>query len=196
MATLGLILPWMPRLKTLDLFSNGVVAGMHALFEGLGHGAAPSLCYLNCAESDFGPAAAETLAAALRRGAMPKLEELYLGENGITNESVAILAPVLKKLAALKLVDLGMNDIADEGVASLLDNLGKDDFKTLKGLYLDGNILSDKSCATVVAALKAGALPAIEALCHPEYDDVFSEYASAEACEAVDAALEQRSQQH
>ena len=52
---------------------------------------------------------------------------------------MAALAPALKKLLALGTLDLGLNHIGDEGVASLLHNLGKDDFKALEHLYLDGN---------------------------------------------------------
>ena len=56
--------------------------------------------------------------------------------------------------------------------------------------------MTDKGCATLVAALKAGALPAIEALCHPDEEDMISAgisaLASEEACLAVNEALQQR----
>ena len=104
------------------------------------------------------------------------------------------LAALLRKLPALKELLLGNCGIRDEGVASLVDNLGKDDFKALKDLYLDANALTDVGCATVVTALKRGALPAIEALCHPDADDdaLFSVAASEKACAAVNEAFEQR----
>jgi len=194
MATLGLILPWMPSLKKLYLYINKLGdAGMQALCKGLGRGAALSLRYLVCGGNDFGPAGAEALAAALSRGAMPILETLELGDNFIGNQGVAALAPALKKLPALDYLDLGVCGIGDEGVASLLDNLGKDDFKVLEKLYLDNNQITDKGCATLVTALKAGALPAIEALCYPgTADESFSDEASKEACVAVNEALRQR----
>ena len=192
MVTLGLILPWMPRLKTLVLYNDNFAdAGVKALCEGLGRGAAPSLCSLDLNLNRLGPAAAEAIAAALSWGAMPQLEELRLGENVIGDQGVAALAAALKKLPALRHLDLGVNNIGDEGVASLLDNLGKDDFKVLGGLYLDGNELTEKSCATVVAALKAGALPTIRALYLASEE---SSEAMSEACAAVGAALNQRAQ--
>ena len=52
-------------------------------------------------------------------------------------------------------------------------------------------MITDKGCGTVVSALKAGALPAIKALCLPGCE-VFSSHASEEACAAVNAALQQR----
>ena len=194
LATLGLIMPWMPSLKELNFdFSRVGDTGMHEICGGLGRGAAPSLRQLACGDNQFGAAGAEALAAALRRGAMPKLAELHLGENVIGDQGVAALAPALKKLPALFHLDLGVCGIGDAGVASLFHNLGKDDFKLLEKLYLDANGLTDKGCATVVTALKAGALPAIRALRYPGSDDErISEFASEEACAAVDAALQQR----
>jgi len=195
LATLGLILPWMPRLKKLVLYNNNFSnAGAQALCEGLGQGAAPSLRHLDLGNNNFGPSGAEAISAAFIRGAMPKLDELYLSQNGIGKRGIASLAPALKRLPALNRLDLGTNEIGDEGVASLLDNVGKDDFKALETLYLDDNMLTDKGCAAVLAALKGGALPAIEALYHPDEADVISVHASEEACAAVDAALIQRYQ--
>ena len=95
---------------------HGMQGGMLALFEGLGPGAAPSLCNLSCGNNTFGPAGAQAISAAISRGAMPKLENLRLDESDIDNQDVAALAPALKKLLALKCLDLGNNRIGDEGV--------------------------------------------------------------------------------
>ena len=190
-ATLGMILRTngLPKLRYLDLSHNQFGdAGAQALFDGLGPGSLPSLRSLNISGNNIRPAGVEALVTALSSGAMPKLEELYLCENVIGNQGVAALAPALKKLPALKVLDLGNDGIGDEGLASLLDNLGKDDFKKLTRLYLDGNLLTDKGCATIVAALKAGALPALKA-CELISDEM---HASEEACAAVKAALQQR----
>ena len=198
-ATLGMILQTngLPRLLQLYLGTNGLGdAAMQALCGGLGRGAAPSLRVLGLADNKFGPAGAEALAAALGRGAMPKLAALHLQGNPIGNKGVAALAAPLRKMPALNHLFLVSCEIGDEGVASLVDNLGKDDFKALTMLWLDGNKITDAGCAKLVAALNAGALPAIKDLYFQ--DDVdddepgISEHASEEACAAVDAALQKR----
>ena len=93
MPTLAMLLPWMPRLEELQLGSNKEVgdAGLQALFEGLGHGALPSLRILALCEIQLGPAGAEVLAAALRRGAMRNVEMMQLSHNRLGNQGVASL---------------------------------------------------------------------------------------------------------
>ena len=172
-------------------------AGMQALCDGLDRGAAPSLRFLGLSMNNFGPAGAEALAAALSRGAMPKLERLLLDHNPIGNQGVAALAAPLRKMPALTELALYSCEINDEGVASLVDHLGKDDFKALKRLALDGNEITDVGCAKLVAALSAGALPAIEEFVRGPYPDdedvqVLSERASEEALAAVESALRTR----
>jgi len=195
MATLATILPWMPTLTRLNLSGNYFGdEGLQFLVESLGRGAVPSLKTLELTAVEFGPVGAEALAAALRMGALPKLETLCTSNNKLGTQGVISLAPALKKLPALLHLDLGECGIGDEGVSSLLDNLGKDEFKVLEKLYLDGNLLTDKGCATVVAALKAGPLPAIEEFYHPDEASMITEHASEEACAAVDAALQKRLQ--
>ena len=192
MATLATILPWMPTLTLLDLDSDSFGdEGLQFLVEGLGRGAVPSLTSLDLSAVDFGPVGAEALAAALRMGALPNLEILYLSNNKM-GKGVASLAPALKKLPALRRLDLGATEIDDEGISSLLDNLGKDEFKALNELHIDGNWLTDKGCATVVAALRADALPAIEEFYNPDDASMITEHASEEACAAVDEALQKR----
>ena len=162
MATLAMILHTngLPRLHDLYVDKNGFGdAGMQALCEGLGPGAAPSLRRLKLDGNDIGPVGAEALAAALRRGVMPKVEKLYLSYNSIVGQGIAALAAPLRKLPLLKILGLVNCKLGDEGVASLFDNLGKDDFKALQFLYLDHNALTETICATLVAAINADALP-------------------------------------
>ena len=145
-ATLGMILRTngLPRMKEVYLRSNGLGdAAMQALYEGLGRGAAPSLRFLSLAYNKFGPAGAEALAAALGRGAMPKIEILCLYHNPIGNRGVAALAAPLRKMPALNQLFLNNCKIGDEGVASLVDSLGKDDFKKCTRLDLDYNKITD-----------------------------------------------------
>jgi len=191
MATLGMILQTngLPCLRDLFLNSSGLGdAGLQALFEGLGHGAAPSLRILGLSDNNFGPAGAEALAAALRRGAMPKLELVGISDNPIGNQGVAALAAPLRKMPALKTLSLRHCEIGDEGVASLVDNLGKDDFKTLKELWLNDNKITDAGVAKLLAALDAGGLPK---LVH-HYYLLQDNPASAVAVEAVKHALAKR----
>jgi len=183
----------LPRLQHLYLGLNGFGdAGMQALCKGLGRGTAPSLRTLSLARNNFGPAGAEALAAALPRGAMPKLEWLGLAENPIGNRGMAALAAPLRKLPALNLLVLDDCEIGDEGVASLVDNLGKDDFKKLERLYLYGNKITDAGAVKLLAALDAGGLPKL--VNDMWKGDLLKDNpVSAVAVEAVKAALAKRS---
>ena len=191
LATLGMLLPkWLPRLRRLGLegYEFGDV-GLRAICAGLGPGAAPSLNHLNLAGNKFGPVGAEALAAALRRGAMPKLEELYISSNPISNQGATALALPLRTRPLLKELLLHGCAIGDEGVASLVADLGKDDFKKLEVLYLYRNEMTDAGCATLIAALKSGAMPNLEA---GELAAEDNDAASDEAVRAVDEALDAR----
>ena len=190
MATLGMILctNGLPRLKMIDLGVNGFGdAGMLALCEGLGQGAAPSLYQLRIGFNEVGPAGAEALAAALRRGAWPRLETLELYHNPVGNQGVTALATSLRNLR-LKELNLVNCKIGDEGVTSLLADLGKDDFKKLEKLYLAKNNITDAGVAKLLAALDAGGLPK---LVH-HYYLLQDNPASAVAVEAVKHALAKR----
>ena len=197
MATLGMILRTngLPCLRHLQLGGRSDFgdASMQALCEGLDRGAVPSLIDLSLPSNKFGPAGAEALAAALGRGAMPKLQSLCAYNNPIGDLGVAALVSPLRKMPALQKVDMAHCGIGDDGVASLVANLGKDDFKALKQLELEGNLgITDVGCAKLIAALKAGALPALEGLFDIDDADRISDHASEAACAAVDAALEKR----
>ena len=160
MATLGMLLPFMPTLTQLALNHNDMGdAGVKTLCECLGHGNTPSLSYLDLGNNQFGPLGAEALAAALRRGAMPKLEQLALSSNLLGNQGVAALALALRKLPVLKRLDLSACKFGDQDVASLLDNLAKDDFKALEILVIVANNVTDVGCAKLVAAINGGRMP-------------------------------------
>jgi len=191
MATLGMLLKWLPRLHKLILDANYFEdAGMEALCEGLGPGSCPSLSTLTFVGVNFGPLGAEALAAALRRGAMPTLEVLCLGYNPIGNQGVASLAAPLRKLPLLTTLYVSHCEIGDVGMASLVDNLGKDDFKALNHLWMHSNKITDAGVARLLAALDAGGMPKLVV------NDpclLVANPASAVAVEAVKAALVKRS---
>ena len=80
---------------------------------------------------------------------------------------MAALAAPLRKLIALGSLYLGNCEIGDEGVASLVNDLGKDDFKALLVLFLPCNKITDVGCATLVRvrdAPNSNALPKLDAL--------------------------------
>jgi len=188
MATLGMILRTngLPCLREIYLGGNGFHdAAMQALCEGLDRGCAPSLRGLSLTINQFGPAGAEALAAALGRGAMPKLEEMFFGNNPqLGNPGIAVMAPVLRKCPALVTLSCWAAGIDDEGVVSLVDNLGKDEFKKLEELDLDYNEVTDVGCAKLVSAIKARAMPCLRRV-HLNTNEMVSE----EAYEALRDAL-------
>ena len=178
MPTLGMILRTngLPKLQGLIICGIGSeVMGMQALFEGFRLGGATSLKELGLEINGFGPAGAEALAAALCGGAVPKLELLFLGSNTIGGQGVTALAAPLRKLPALRELQLSQTELDDDGVASLFANLGKDDFKALERIALDSvfgqgharNKLGEKSYATLTSVLDEGAMPKLENLVLP-----------------------------
>ena len=164
MATFGMILRTngLPQLQLLNLYENKLDdTAMHNLCGGLGFCALSSLRYFNVAHNVFGPEGAEDFAAALRRGAMPKLQNCLIYGNRFGNEGLSALAQPLRKLTELtSLLLFGACGIGDEGVASLVDNLDKDDFPSLEELTMHGNSkITSAGNAKIVAAVEAGGLP-------------------------------------
>ena len=190
MATLGMILrtTGLPRLRELRVQVNRFgTAGMQALCEGLGRGSALALRILSLSLNGIGPVGAEALAAALSRGAMAKLEELWLSNNPIGNQGVAALAAPLRKLPALKILTLICCKLDDDGVASLVANLGKDDFRQLERLWLANNKITDAGCATLSRALDDGVCPALQRL--PLVSNPASEAAQQAVRDALSRAI-------
>ena len=158
---------------------------------GAGRGRAAGRDLLDIFGMHVGDAGASALAAALDRGALPRLESLALGNAAIGDAALAALAPALRRRPALEDLYLYDNPFGDEGLAALVappppagtPPPPAGGLKKLKRLDLRGTQITDAGCATLAAALDSGALPALEQL---ELDDI---PASAAAKEAVDAAL-------
>ena len=111
----------------------------------------------------------------------------------IGDAALAALAPALRRRPALESLRLWRNPFGDEGLAALLappplaagsPPPPAGGLKKLKVLDLDRTEITDAGCATLVAALDSGALPALKEL---ELDGI---PASHEAQEAVRAARE------
>jgi len=166
MATLGVIVRTngLPRLEHLDLNNVSLGdTGMQSLCEGLGCGSLPMLRSLLLVRYGLLPAGAEALAAALRRRALPKLEILDLSSNAIGDLGVAALAAPLRKLPLLKTMFVNNCQVTDEGLASLVAGVGKDDFKELEKLGLRLNRLTSASQDLIDSITAGGALSGLTA---------------------------------
>jgi hypothetical protein len=121
----------------------------------------------------MGVAGASALAAALGRGALPRLKALYLINTAIGDAGLVALAPALRRRPALEHLHLYGNHFGDEGLAALLapppPPAGALPPPTgvltkLKVLDLGRTQITDAGCAALAAALDSGALPALEEL--------------------------------
>ena len=176
LATLGSLLPALQRLALDDCSGSaalsGELSGARRLAEGLVAGALPALKWLEICDMHVGEAGAWALAAALDRGAMPRLKGLFLVNDNIGDAALAALAPALRRRPALLLLKLLGNPLGDEGLAALVappppagtPPPPAGGLKKLKVLSLNNTQVSDVGCATLVAALDSGALPALHTL--------------------------------
>ena len=80
LATLGKLIPVLPALERLELLEDSDSAGPDGgqLVEGLGVGALPAVTYFDLDNVCVGDAGASALAAALDRGALPRLQSFGL----------------------------------------------------------------------------------------------------------------------
>ena len=146
---------------------------------------------LSSAKRHVGDAGASALAAALSRGALPRLKLLRLTNAAIGDAGLVALAPALRRLPALEFLHLEGNPFGDEGLTALvapplaagapITTTGP--LAKLKELNLSRTHITDAGCATLASALESGTLPALEML----YLDGIP--ASAAATAAVHEAL-------
>ena len=117
-----------------------------------------------------GDAGASALAAALVRGALPRLKILALISAAIGAAALVALAPALRRLPALEDLDLEGNPIGDEGLAALVapplpagaPPPPTGGLKKLTFIDLGATQITD---AALVTALVSGVLPALTDLC-------------------------------
>ena len=173
LAKLGSVLP---ALEELTLYKRSGSAGPDGglrLAEGLVAGALPAVTYLFIGGMHVGDAGASALAAALDRGALPRLKGLMLAYAAIGDAGLAALAPALRRRPALRSLSLAGNPFGIAGLAALVappppaagtPPPPAGGLKTLERLDLRGTEITEAGCATLVAALDSGALPALKGL--------------------------------
>ena len=143
---------------------------MQRLAKGLGAGALPALTHFTIVVH-VGDAGALALAAALGRGALPRLELLWLDHAAIGDAGLVGLAPALRRLPALEGLRFWSNPFGDEGLAALVTPPPPPPagalppptgvLTKLKTLDLSHTHITDAGCAILAAALDSGALPAL-----------------------------------
>ena len=141
-----------------------------------------------------GDAGASALAAALGRGALPRLKLLDLYKAAIGDAGLVALAPALRRLPALEHLNLRYNPFGDEGLAALVappPTAGAPPTTTavlakLKLLFLNQTQITDVGCAALAAAFDRGVLPELKTIL------LIGIPASAAARATVDEALKSR----
>ena len=177
LATLGTLGSELPALQMLALaewpVSAGGPDGVQRLVEGLVAGALPAVTCLVFGNMHMGDAGASALAAALGRGALPRLELLELSDAAIGDAGLVALAPALRRLPALEHLELYRNPLGDEGLSALVApppplagalSSPTGGLTKLKELSFKDTQVTDAGCAALAAAIKSGAMPALEVL--------------------------------
>ena len=198
LALLGTLGSVLPALESLHLCEKS--AGPDAvqrLAERLRTGALSAVTilqfdYVYLGGMHVGDAGASALAAALGRGALPRLMHLTLYNAAIGDSGLAALAPALRRLPALETLDLGRNLFGDDGLTTLVapappavtSPTPTGVLTKLRVLNLCYTQVLDAGCVTLTSALDNGALPALKSLY------LYGIPASTSARCAVHAALE------
>ena len=176
MALLGTLGSVLPALEELGLWEPAAGPdGVRRLAEKLGAGALPAVTSLNLNDMYVGDAGASALAAALGRGALPRLKYLCLASTAIGDAGLVALAPALRRRPALEHLWLSGNRLGEEGLAALVAPPPPPPptgalppptgvLTKLRALNLERTMTTDAGCATLVAALDSGALPALKHL--------------------------------
>jgi hypothetical protein len=174
LATLGKLIPVLPALNALRITEKPASASPDGrqLVEGLGVGALPALTSFWLINVRVGDAGASTLAAALDRGALQRLQTLQLEKaTAIGDAGLVALAPALRRRPALATLSLDHNPFGDEGLAALVAPPPLDApppqaeaLAELRVLGLGATQITDDGCAHLASRLRSGALPALQYL--------------------------------
>ena len=146
-----------------------------------------------------GDAGASVFAAALDRGALPRLEYLYLRKAAIGDAGLVALAPALRRRTALSGLSLYGNPFGDEGLAALVAPPPADApppqaeaLAQLKRLDVSSTQITDDGCAHLASRLRSGALPALAALC---LEDIPASIAAIEAVYEAGPGLQEEEEE-
>jgi len=188
LGTLGSVLPALKRL----ILATASPDGVRRLAEGLGAGALPAVDWLdlhgrrNWLDVHLGDACASALAAALGRGALPRLQYLRWRGAAISEAGLAALAPSLRRL---RLLQLSYAAIGDAGLAALAPALRRQ--TALEKLELHGNPFGDDGLAALVPPPSpAGACtPPMEGLAKLKVLNLHGTKITNAGCAALAAAL-------
>ena len=85
----------------------------------------PRIVSLDLSHNELGDDGAALLADAVLRAAAPSLTALSVAANGIRAAGAAALAASLDSNATLRYLDLGANDLGDDGARALADALAR-----------------------------------------------------------------------
>ena len=220
LALLGTLGSVLPALKYLTLCKKTATPdGVQRLAEKLGAGALPAMASLSLGDHmvglpswtvvdgfcglHVGDAGASALAAALGRGAMPRLEVLHLVRVAIGDVGMVALAPALRRLPLWSLC-LAYNPFGDEGIAALVappppaggPPAGAPSPMTggltkLNFLELSNTKITEAGCATLAAAIESDTLPALKTFGGLDLRGIPASYASKRV---VGEALERSAQ--
>ena len=170
LALLGTLGSMLPALEELCLGSCSIPGsdGVQRLAAGLGAGSLRAMTVVELF-GNVGDAGASALAAAMGRGALPRLKRLSLSSTAIGDAGLVALAPALRRQPALETLSLMNNPLGDEGLAALVAppppagalppptaGLAK-----LEVLVLNNTQITYAGCAALAARLDNGALPAL-----------------------------------
>ena len=176
LALLGTLGSMLPALEELCLGSCSIPGsdGVQRLAAGLGAGALRAMTVVELF-GNVGDAGASALAAAMGRGALPRLKRLSLSSTAIGDAGLVALAPALRRQPALESLTITGNPLGDKGLAALVAPPQPQSpagalspptgvLTNLRSLDLSYNQINDAGCTALASALDSGARGALPAL--------------------------------